>query len=492
MSQINRIATGGRIDRSKPMSFTFNGKTYQGFEGDTLASAMLANGVGIVGRSFKYSRARGILGHGAEEPNALMQLHKGNASVPNPRATQVELFDGLTASSTNGWPSAEFDLMGLVGKIGGKMMPVGFYYKTFMAPQKMWMTYEKFIRKAAGFGRLSLEPDPDTYDKLNAHCDVMVVGAGPAGLAAALEAGRSGKRVIIVDEQNEFGGTLLASKQSVDGVDAVTWAEQAAHELAAMANVTAMPRTTAFGYYDHNFVCAIERRTDHLGPVALKGTRQRIHRIRAHQVVLATGAIERPLVFANNDLPGIMLAHSVSTYINRFAVVPGQRCVVMTTNDSGYQTALDIQSAGRTVVAVVDSRHAPAGRLVEMAKMAGIQVMTGYGVIEAQGGKHVTGAIVAPLNEAADQVTSQGKTLSCDLIAVAGGWSPVVHLSCHTGSRPIWKEDVAGFVPGSSLQNQHLAGAITGEYQLSQALNAGIQAGAAAAGTQSTDRKSVV
>ena len=173
MSQINRIATGGRIDRSKPMSFTFNGKTYQGFEGDTLASAMLANGVGIVGRSFKYSRVRGILGHGAEEPNALMQLHKGNASVPNPRATQVELFDGLTASSTNGWPSAEFDLMGLVGKIGGKMMPVGFYYKTFMAPQKMWMTYEKFIRKAAGFGRLSLEPDPDTYDKLNAHCDAV-------------------------------------------------------------------------------------------------------------------------------------------------------------------------------------------------------------------------------------------------------------------------------------------------------------------------------
>ena len=486
MSQVNRLATGGRIDRSKPMSFSFNGKTFQGFDGDTLASALLANGVGIVGRSFKYSRARGILGHGAEEPNALMQLHTGNAAVPNPRATQVELFDGLVSGSTNGWPSAEFDLMEWVGKIGGKFMPVGFYYKTFMAPQKMWMTYEKFIRKAAGFGKLSLEPDPDTYDKINAHCDVMVVGAGPAGLTAALEAGRSGKRVIIVDEQNEFGGTLLANNQTVDGVDAATWAEQATAQLEAMSNVLVMPRTTAFGYYDHNFVCALESRTDHIGPVSASGSRQRLHRIRAHQVILATGAIERPLVFGNNDLPGIMLANSVSTYINRYAVVPGNRCVIMTTNDSGYQTALDIQAAGRTVVAVVDSRHAPDGRLVQQAKAAGIEIMTGHGVIEAQGSKRVTGAIVAPLDAAGDTLTGPGKTLSCDLVAVAGGWSPVVHLSCHTGSRPVWQEDIAGFVPGPSIQNQHLAGAVTGDYKLSQALNAGVQAGAAAVGVESS------
>jgi sarcosine oxidase subunit alpha len=247
-----------------------------------------------------------------------------------------------------------------------------------------------------------------------------------------------------------------------------------------------MPRTTAFGYYDHNFVVALERRTDHIGPVAKTGTRQRLHRIRAHQVILATGAIERPLVFGNNDLPGIMLANSVSTYINRYAVVPGQRCIIMTTNDSGYQTALDIQAAGRTVVAVVDSRHTPDGRLVAAAKAAGIQVMAGHGVIEAQGGKKVTGAIVAPLDEAGDNVTGASKTLSCDLIAVAGGWSPVVHLSCHTGSRPVWKDDVAGFVPGASIQNQHLAGAVAGEYLLSEALNAGIQAGATASDTTST------
>ncbi len=486
MSQVNRLAQGGRIDRSKPLSFSFNGKTYQGFQGDTLASALLANGVGIVGRSFKYSRARGILGHGAEEPNALMQLHTGDAAIPNPRATQVELFEGLVAGSTNGWPSVEFDLMEWVGKIGGQFMPVGFYYKTFMAPQKMWMIYEKFIRKAAGFGKLSTEPDPDTYDKINAHCDVMVVGGGPAGLTAALEAGRSGKRVILVDEQNELGGTLLSVTQTIDGIEASQWAEKATAELMSMDNVKVMPRTTAFGYYDHNFVCALERRTDHLGAVAASGTRQRLHRIRAHQVVLATGAIERPLVFGNNDLPGIMLAHSVSTYINRYAVVPGNRCIVMTTNDTGYQTALDIKASGRTVVAVVDTRHAPDGRLVEAAREAGITIMPGHGVIEAQGSRQVKGAIVAPLNEAGDALTGAGTSLSCDLIAVAGGWSPVVHLSCHTGSRPAWQEDIAGFVPGPSIQNQQLAGAITGAYKLSQALAAGVSAGAKAVGKEAS------
>ncbi|MDP6969028.1 MAG: sarcosine oxidase subunit alpha family protein [Gammaproteobacteria bacterium] len=484
--QCHRLEQGGRIDRSQPLTFTWNGKQYQGYKGDTLASAMLANGIKIVGRSFKYSRPRGIFGHGAEEANALMQLGVGKETIPNPRATQIELFDGLTATATNGWPSADFDLMEWVGKIGGKMMPPGFYYKTFMWPEKMWMTYEKFIRKAAGYGKASLEADPDIYDKLNRHCDVMVVGAGPAGLAAALEAGRAGKRVIIADEQDEFGGSLLASKQTINGQAAAAWAESAAAELAAMDNVLCLSRTTVFGYYDHNFLGALERRTDHEGMTAKSGSRQRIHRIRAHEVVLAAGALERPLVFANNDLPGVMLSGSVATYINRYGVVPGNRCVVMTTNDSGYQTALDITAAGRTVVAIVDTRQQPEGRLIEAARAAGIVIKAGHAVIEAQGSKQVTDALVAPIDAAGEQITGKPVSLSCDLIAVAGGWSPVVHLSCHTGSRPQWNDTIAAFVPGPSVQRQHLAGAVNGEYTTVGALQAGAQMGALAAGSEAT------
>ena len=483
-NQNNRLETGGRIDRSKPLTFTWNGKQFQGYQGDTLASAMLANDIKVVGRSFKYSRPRGIFGHGAEEANALMQLGVGKETIPNPRATQIELFNGLTATATNGWPNADFDLMEWVGKIGGKMMPPGFYYKTFMWPEKMWMTYEKFIRKAAGYGKASLEADPDTYDKMNRHCDVMVVGSGPAGLAAALEAGRAGKRVILADEQNEFGGTLLASKQTINGQPASEWAEAAAAELAAMDNVLCLTRTTVFGYYDQNFLGALERRTDHDGMTAKSGTRQRIHRIRAHQVVLASGAIERPLVFANNDLPGVMLSGSVATYVNRFGVVPGNRCVVMTTNDSGYQTALDITAAGRTVVAIVDTRHNPAGRLVDAARAAGITVKAGHAIIEAKGSKQVTDALVAPIDATGENLTGPATSMSCDLIAVAGGWSPVVHLSCHTGSRPQWSDEVAAFVPGPTIQHQHLAGAINGEYTTAGALNTGAQMGAKAAGSE--------
>jgi sarcosine oxidase subunit alpha len=355
-----------------------------------------------------------------------------------------------------------------------------------MWPQKMWMTYEKFIRKVAGYGKASLEADPDIYDKLNRHCEVMVVGAGPAGLAAALVAGRAGKRVIIADQQHEFGGSLLAGRQTINGQAAVAWAQAAVAQLAAMDNVLCLSRTSVFGYYDHNFLGALERRTDHQGMTAASGSRQRIHRIRAHAVVLATGALERPLVFANNDLPGVMLSDSVATYINRYGVVPGYRCVIMTTNDSGYQTALAIAAAGRTVVAIVDTRQQPAGRLFEVARAASMTIKTGHAVIEASGSRQVTNALVAPIDAAGEQVTGEPFTMSCDLIAVAGGWSPVVHLSCHTGSRPQWNDAIAAFVPGPSDQHQYLAGAITGDYTTAGALQAGAEMGALAAGSEAT------
>ncbi|WP_290786327.1 2Fe-2S iron-sulfur cluster-binding protein, partial [Halomonas sp.] len=302
MSQPNRLGQGGRIDRAHTLNFTFNGKRFQGHAGDTLASALLANGVDIVNRSFKYSRPRGIVAAGAEEPNAVVQLGSTEAGqVPNVRATQQALFNGLEARSTNGWPNVQRDMMSLVGKLGGKFMPPGFYYKTFMAPASMWMTYEKFIRKGAGMGRSPAENDPDIYDHLHQHCDVLVVGAGPAGLAAALAAARGGARVILVDEQEEMGGSLLDTRETLDGKPAHRWVAEAQQELAGMDNVVLLPRTTANGYHDHNFVTLHERRTEHLGETAplLDGRRQvrsRMHRVRAGRVVLATGTHERPLV----------------------------------------------------------------------------------------------------------------------------------------------------------------------------------------------------
>ncbi|MBB3191230.1 2Fe-2S iron-sulfur cluster-binding protein, partial [Halomonas cerina] len=326
MSQLNRLTRGGRIDRSRKLSFTFNGKRYQGHAGDTLASALLANGVDLVNRSFKYSRPRGIVAAGAEEPNAVVQLGKTEAGqVPNVRATQQALYDGLEARSTNGWPNVQRDLMGLVGKLGGQFMPPGFYYKTFMAPASMWMTYEKYIRKSAGLGRSPMENDPDSYDHLHQHCDVLVVGAGPAGLAAALAAARSGARVILADEQEEMGGSLLDSRERLDDQPADQWAAEVLKELSGLDNVTLLARTTANGYHDHHFVTLHERRTEHLADTAplkdgRRQVRSRLHRVRAGRVVLATGAHERPLVYAGNDVPGNLLAGAVSTYIRRYGV----------------------------------------------------------------------------------------------------------------------------------------------------------------------------
>ncbi len=478
--QINRLATGGRVNREKPVSFMFNGKTLQGFEGDTLASALLANGVNVVARSFKYSRPRGIVGHGAEEPNAIVQLGSGAQTVPNLCATQVELYEGLEAHSGSGWPSVDFDVMGVMGVLG-RFMPPGFYYKTFMRPQKLWMTYEHFIRKAAGLGKAPTQADVDSYDKLNQHCDVLVVGGGPAGLMAAREAARSGARVILADEQNEFGGALLGSKQSIRAQPAAEWVVELVAELRACENVELLPRSTVFGYYDHNFLAILERRTDHLGIVSSGGARQRLHRVRAKQVVLATGAIERPLVFANNDVPGVMLASSVSTYLNRYGVAPGRKLVLFTTNDNAYRTAINWHQSGRAVVAVVDSRYNPGGSLVKAATALGIEVIGGHGVIDAVGKNRVRAAVIAPLNEDGSAVTGASRRLDCDLIAYSGGWSPVIHLSSHTGSKPRWNDEVVGFLPGDSRQSERSAGAAGGSYSLVSCLMEGVSAGAEAA-----------
>lgn len=484
--QVFRLNTGGRIDRSRTLSFTFNGQRYTGHPGDTLASALLANGVDIVNRSFKYSRPRGIVAAGAEEPNAIVQLGSSEAGqVPNVRATQQALYEGLTATSTNGWPNVQRDLMGLVGKLGGQFMPPGFYYKTFMAPASMWLTYEKYIRKAAGLGRSPMEADPDRYDHFNQHCDVLVVGAGAAGLAAALAAARSGARVIVADEQDEMGGSLLASRETLEGKPADQWVARALDELAGCENVTLLPRTTANGYHDHNFVTLHERRTEHLSDIAPvenghRQVRARLHRVRAGQVILSTGAHERPLVYAGNDVPGNLLAGAVSTYIRRYGVAPGRKLVLSTSNDYGYCAALDWKEAGCEVVAIVDAREAPAGDWVDAARAQGINIITGSAVIEAKGGSRVTAARVAKIDIDAFKVSGPVQELACDTIASSGGYSPVIHLASHTGARPTWRDDIIGFVPGL-VKGVQACGGANGCYALGDVLAEGLEAGIKAA-----------
>lgn len=480
MNQPNRLSAGGRIDRKKSLIFTFNGNTYSGYQGDTLASALLANGIDVIGRSYKYSRPRGILGSGAEEPNAILQVGSSPATtIPNLRATQVELYDGMVATSVSGWPDVERDMKSALGKVGGALMPVGFYYKTFMYPESMWMTYEKYIRKAAGLGKAPQACDPDKYDKMHHHCDVMIVGGGPAGLMAARQLVGSGLRVLVADEQQEMGGCLLGVQQLIGGQPASSWLSETLALLGDDPDITLLPRSTVFGYYDQNFLGIVERRTDHLGE-NIPGARQRLHRVRAREVLLATGAIERPLVFGNNDVPGCMLASAVSTYICRYGVIPGQKLVLMTTNDHGYQTALDWHEAGREVVAIVDTRPASSGEWVARAMAAGLEIIWGHAVINVHGHKRVSAVEVAQLRHDGRHVSRSGSCLlSCDTVASSGGWSPSLHLSCHAGSRPVWRDDIAGFVPGNP--DLLYAGGVQGRYALSGVLEDGNKAAQAVA-----------
>ena len=474
-----RLASGGRIDRTRPLSFSFDGTRYQGFAGDTLASALMANGVRRVGRSFKLHRFRGIFSAGAEEPNAIVQLESGPRTVPNLRATQVELYDGLSAASVNAWPSLAVDFLA-INSLFAPLLPAGFYYKTFMWPKPLWHACEGMIRRAAGLGRAPMDPDPDTYDHLHAHCDVLVVGGGPTGLAAALRAGRTGARVIIADEQNELGGQLLNNRQQVDGSLGADWAATACEEFVGTANVRVLTRTTAFGHYEHNHVALLERRTDHLGP-GVDGVRQRLWKVRAKQVVLAAGAYERPIVFRNNDRPGVMLASAAAAYVNRYAVRPGQRAVVFTNNDSGYAAAADLADGGVPVAAIVDARLEAGDDAAALAAVRDIEVLNGFAVVDVKGRRQVAGADVSILNDEGAATGGSARTIGCDLLAVSGGWNPCVHLHCHSGGKLDFDSDWACFVPGRTPLASRAAGAAAGVFELAACLESGFEAGARAA-----------
>ncbi len=480
MAQRFRLSKGGRIDRDRPIDFTFNDRGYQGYAGDTLASALLANGVHLVGRSFKYHRPRGIFSAGAEEPNALVQLGAGARTVADLRATQVELYEGLTASSVNAHPSVEFDV-GAVNSWFSKLFPAGFYYKTFMWPDSAWHFYEKVIRRAAGLGEAPSEPDPDFYDKRYAHCDVLVAGGGPAGLAAALAAGRAGARVILADEQPELGGGLLAAREEIDGKPGTEWVAEAVRELSGLDNVRILRRSIVFGYYDHNWVDILESLTDHLPNKPADTPRQRFWKVRAGQVVLATGAIERPLVFRDNDRPGIMLADAVRSYVNRWAVKPGERAVVFTNNDGAYQAALDMREAGIDIALAVDLRQDTSGPWTDKAREAGITIKSGYGIVATEGGKRVRRVRVAPLSEDGQSVRGGGDAVDCDLVAMSGGWNPTVHLHSQSRGKLRFDKTLGCFVPDRAVQAERAAGAANGTFALGAILDEGLAVGEQAA-----------
>lgn len=470
-----RLERGGMVDRSRPLQFSFNGRRYEGCQGDTLASALLANGVHLVARSFKYHRPRGIQSAGPEEACALVRVGEGGGVLPNVPATMVELYDGLVAASINCWPGVGFDL-GAVNNAISALLPAGFYYKTFMWPGSAWMTYERYIRRAAGLGRAPEAADPDCYDKHFDHCDVLVIGGGPAGIAAALAAGSTGARVLLVEERSVIGGGIgsgIGSGGTLEGLPPDAWLARSLRTLGGMPEVRLRTRTTAVGCYDHNLITLLERVTDHLAAPPRHLPRQRLWKVRAKQIVVAAGAVERPLVFANNDLPGVMLAGAARRYAIQYAVRPGQRAIVFTNNDSGHEAAAALADAGIEVAAIVDPRDS-----AQLPATPDIPVRAGQVVTMARGGQRVREVDVAPLR---DGRTGAVERLGCDLLCVSGGWDPAVHLFSQAGGTLDFNRDQHCVVPAVTSAPVRAAGAANGAFMHADCLAQGAAAGLAAA-----------
>jgi len=468
-TQKNRLIQGGRIDRSKPLSFEFNGKTLQGYQGDTIASALLANAISNVSRSFKYHRPRGVISAGVEESAALLTVAEGDGDVPVVRSTLRTLTEGQKINSQNCFPSVNFDV-GRLLDFTHRLWPAGFYNKTFKWPG--WHWYEGSIRRVAGLGELPTGEDTNKYFHHNLHCDVLIIGAGPAGLAAALSAANSGARVVIVEQDHELGGNLLRQAAEIDGLDSDSWINQTRDALESTSNVTIMTSSTVSGYYDHNVLTITDRSTAGI---------KRFWKVRAKEVVLATGAIEQPLVFMNNDRPGVMLAGAAMEYVNRYAVKPRDSMVVATNNDSAYAVAFSLHDSGVRVPAIVDVRTNIADNMAQQAIQRGISIMSGSVITDTVGSRGIVKVRVGTLAADNKSVTSATGEIACHGVAMSGGFNPTLHLFSQAGGKLAYDPELACFLPKIPRQRITVAGSANGKFLLVDALNEGANAGSHAA-----------
>ena len=475
MTQKYRLENEGLINRSKKISFKFNGKNYFGYEGDTLASALIANGVHLVGRSFKYHRPRGFFGAGVDEPYALVQLIRNNESIPNIKATEQELFEGLEAKSVNCWPSVQFDIGG-INNFLRIFLPAGFYYKTFMWPKSFWYRiYEPFIRKAAGFGVVSHDKDKERYEHKYEYCDLLVTGSGPSGLASAYSAAKNGAKVILAEDKPRFGGSLLTSEVNIGNQSGKEWADKIITELKGMPNVTVKNRAQVFGYYDHNMLVMSERLTEHL-PKSNKYTpKQKLWYIRAKEVVISSGSIERPLVFGNNDTPGVLLSSAAKEYLKIYGVIVGKKPLIFTNNDSAYETAIEFKKNGIDPI-VLDSRKELSSDLIDEAKNLNIKIKFEHVVVNANGYRKVKSADIAKIS---DDKTTLGKIekIECDCICVSGFWTPTIHLASQSGGKTKFSKEIDAFLPDQSKQNETTVGSANGIFNLQDTLTNSFEVG---------------
>ena len=475
MSQKYRLDNIGYINRDKKISFTFNGKKYFGYEGDTLASALLANGIHLVGRSFKYHRPRGFFGAGVDEPNAKVQLYKGAKTEPNANATEVELVEGLIAKSQNCWPSVSFDF-GEINNLFQKFFPAGFYYKTFMWPKSFWYkVYEPIIRKAAGLGVAPLKPDPDRYEHKYEYCDVLIAGSGPSGLASALAAAKNGARVILAEDKSRFGGSLLVDEVTIGNKKGKEWADEAISQLKSMPNVIVKNRSQVFGYYDHNMMVMFEKTRDHIENPNKFTPRQKLWYIRAKEIVISTGSLERPLIFGNNDRPGILLSSAAKEYLKVYGVLVGRKPIIFTNNDSAYDTAIEFKKNGINPL-VIDTRTNSDSSVVSEAKNLNIDIKFSHGIANTKGHLKVNSATIGKFNS--DKSSYENlEEVSCDCICVSGNWTPTVHLSSQSGNKLKFNETIDAFIPSQSRQKESTIGSANGSFTLKQALEDGFNKG---------------
>jgi heterotetrameric sarcosine oxidase alpha subunit len=475
MTNPYRLENVGFINRDKKISFKFNGKEYFGFKGDTLASALLSNGIHLVGRSFKYHRPRGFFGAGVDEPNAKLQIELNGYSEPNVNATEIELVEGISATSQNCWPSVNFDI-GAINNLLNRFFPAGFYYKTFMWPKSFWMKiYEPFIRKAAGMGKAPLLPDPDRYEHNYEHCDVLVVGSGPSGLASALAAAKNGARVILAEDKPNFGGSLLTDEVTIGNMSGKEWASDTISQLKSMPNVILKKRSQVFGYYDHNMTVMIERVSDHIENPSKYTPRQRLHYIRAGEVIVSTGSIERPISFGNNDRPGIVLASAAKEYMKVYETLVGKKPIIFTNNDTAYSTALEFIKNDIEPI-IVDTRDSSNGELVKEVQQKGISIKFNSGIADTKGHLKINSAIIGKLDSSKESFISE-ETVECDCICMSGGWTPTVHLSSQAGNKLKFNDDIDAFVPDKKRQKETAIGAANGSFTLNQSLAEGFQVG---------------